>query len=184
MKGSLHSHFRAERPRQTPHMKQESSAGLLDSGNRPVYANAEAIRVFVYPENPAETKSAGSYLAERIQTLALNGQDRTQLPAARDFISGRRRYLCRFFVLESDWKKGAVLTLAVLIERAGQTSSLVTSVARQFHLTCREKETVRLLFEGLIIMSAGYAAVFLSQHFTARPNPRGIEHKIPAGQLS
>jgi hypothetical protein len=97
-------------------MKQESSAGLLllDSGNRPVYANAEAIRVFVYPENPAEIKSAGSYLAERIQTLALNGQDRTQLPAARDLISGRRRYLCRFFVPESDWKKGAVLTLAFL----------------------------------------------------------------------
>jgi len=97
-------------------MKQESSAGLLllDSGNRPVYANAEAIRVLVYPENPAETKFPGSYLAERIQMLALNGQDRTQLPAARDFISGRRRYLCRFFVLESDWKKSPVLTLAFL----------------------------------------------------------------------
>jgi hypothetical protein len=130
-------------------MKQELSAGLLvlESGNRPVYANAEAIRVFVYSENPAEIKSAGSY-----------------------------------FVLGSDRKKGAVLTLAVLIEGAGQTSSFVTSAARQFHLTC-EKETVSLLFEGLVIMSAGYAAVFLSQHFTARPNPRGIEHKIPAGQL-
>jgi len=184
MEGSLHSHFRGA-AEANAHMKQESSAGLLlDSGNRPVYADAEAIRVFVYPENPVEIKSAGSYLAERVQTLAFNGQDQTQLPAARDFISGRRRYLCRFFVLESDWKKGAVLTLVVLIERVGQTSSPVTSVARQFHLTYREKETARLLFEGLIIMSAGYAAVFLSQHFTACPNPRGIEHKIPAGQLS
>src|SRR5229473_8135390 len=84
-------------------MNQESPAGLLvvDSGNRPVYANAEAIRVLAYPED-AENKSSGSYLEEKIRSVVLNGEGTACLPSARDFVSGRRQYRCRSFVLESN----------------------------------------------------------------------------------
>ncbi len=132
-------------------ISQESPAGLLvlDSGNQPVYANAEAIRVLAYPEDPEKIKSSGSYLAEKIRSVVLNGEGTTRLPAARDFVSGRRHHQCRFFVLESNSKNPAALTTAILLVRRQQASFLVSSIAEQFHLSCREKEAVRLLFDGL-----------------------------------
>jgi|SRR5947209_7288125 len=129
----------------------ESPAGLLllNSGNRAVYANAEAMRVLAYPENPEKIKPSGSHLTERIRAALLNGKSTNQLPAASEFVSGRRHYACRFFVLESDSKNPAALTLAILMDRVDQLWFLVSSVAQQFHLTCREKEAVKHLSEGL-----------------------------------
>src|SRR2546426_1130677 len=128
----------------------ESPAGLLvvDSGNRPVYANAEAIRVLAYPED-AENKSSGSYLTEKIRSVVLNGEGTTCLPSARDFVSGRRHYRCRCFVLESGANKTAARIVGILMERVHQASFLVSARGDQFRLTCREKETVRLLSAGL-----------------------------------
>jgi len=133
------------------HISLESPAGLLilDSGNRPVYANAEAIRLLAHPEDPEKVKSSANYLTERIRSVVLNGESATGLPAVRDLVCGRRRYLCRFFVLESDSKSPAALAVAILMERAHQAPFLVSSMAEQFHLTCREEESVKLLFEGL-----------------------------------
>ena len=68
----------------------ESPAGLLllNSGNRAVYANAEAMRVLAYPEDPEKIKPSGSHLTERIRAALLNGKSTNQLPAASEFVSG------------------------------------------------------------------------------------------------
>ena len=137
-------------------INKESPAGLLvvDSGNRPVYANGEAIRVLAYPEDPEKIKSSGSYLAEKIRSVVLNGEGTACLPSARDFVSGRRQYRCRSFVLESNVlestsNKAAARIVCILMERVHQASFLVSARGDQFHLTRREKETVRLLSAGL-----------------------------------
>ncbi len=137
-------------------MNEESPAGLLvvDSGNRPVYACAEAIRVLVYPEDPEKVKSSGSHLAEKIRSVVLNREGTACLPSARDFVSGRRQYRCRSFVLkssvlESTSNKTAARIVCILMERVHQASFLVSARGDQFRLTCREKETVRLLSAGL-----------------------------------
>jgi len=132
-------------------INKETPAGLLvvDSGNRPVYANAEAIRVLVFPEDTEKINSSGSYLAEKIRSVVLNGEGTTCLPSARDFVSGRRHYRCRCFVLESGSNKPGARIVGILIERVQQASFLVSAMGNQFHLTCREKETVTLLSEGL-----------------------------------
>jgi DNA-binding CsgD family transcriptional regulator len=132
-------------------IEQESPAGLLvvDSGNRPVYANAEAIRVLAYPEDPEKIKSSGGYLAEKIRFVVLNGEGTTRLPAERDFVSGRRHYRCRSFVLESSSSKLAARIVGVIMERVHQASFLVSSIGDEFHLTRREREAVSLLSEGL-----------------------------------
>lgn len=132
-------------------INQESPAGLLviDSANRPVYADAEAIRVLAYPEDPDKIKSSGSYLAEKIRSVVLDGEGTTRLSAAVDFVSGRRRYRCRSFVLESSSDKPAARIVGILMERVHQAPFLVSAMGDQFHLTCREKEVVRRLSEGL-----------------------------------
>jgi len=129
----------------------ENPAGLLiiDSRKRPVYVNAEAIRILAYPEDPEKIKSSGSYLTKRIRSVVLNGEGTAPLPAIQGFISGRRHYLCRFFVFESNSNNPLALTVAVLMERAHQLPFLLSSMTEQFHFTRREKEAVRLLFEGL-----------------------------------
>ena len=146
------SSFDLGRPMRTKtETKRESPAGLLvvDSGNRPLYANVEAIRVLAYPEDPEKIKSSGNYLAEKIRSVALNGESTTRLTTAWDFASGRRRYRCRSFVLESSSKNPAAQTVGILIERVPQAAFLVSAMGDEFHLTCREKEAVRLLSEGL-----------------------------------
>ena len=132
-------------------ISQESPAGLLvvDSGNRPVYANAEAIRVLAYPEDPEKIKSSGSHLAERIRSVVLNSEGTTCHPLVRDFVSGRRRYQCRSFILESSSSKPATQTVGILMERVHEPTFVLSEMGDQFHLTCRERETVRLLSEGL-----------------------------------
>ena len=133
---------------------RDSGAGLviLDSGNRLVSANAEAIRLLAYPEDSEKINSSRRYLAEKIRSIVSNGSNgegAPQLSATTGFISGKRRYACRFFVLDSTGKKPAGLTVAVLMERTNQPPFLVSSITERFHLSCREKEIVGLLFDGL-----------------------------------
>lgn len=144
------THWRAMQ-KQAQTRQNASAAGLLvlDSGNRLVCANAEAIRVLVYPEDLEKIKSSDNHLTEQIPAIILNGNSATQPPATKNFVSGRRQYLCRVFVLESNSKNAGAPHLAIVIERANHVSFLVSSVAEQFRLTGREKEAVRLLLEGL-----------------------------------
>jgi len=128
--------------------ESDSEAGLLllDSGNLPVYADTEAIRILVYPQEAENVQSLACYLAEKIRSLIVNGRG---LPQARELVSGKRRYLCRIFNLASGWKNCRTPAVAVLIERAHQVSFQVSLIAERFQLTPREEETVSLLLGGL-----------------------------------
>ncbi len=50
---------------------QDFSTGvwLLDSGMRPLYCNAEALRILTYPEPAEGIKSIGSFLAGKIRSV-------------------------------------------------------------------------------------------------------------------
>ena len=130
---------------------RDSEVGLLilDSGNRPVSANAEAIRLLAYSEYSEKTTFSRSCLTERIRSIVPSGKGATQLSYTTSFVSGRRHYECRFFLFDYTSKKPARPTVAVLMERALQPPFLDSSIAEQFHLSCREKQAVGLLFDGL-----------------------------------
>jgi DNA-binding CsgD family transcriptional regulator len=131
--------------------ESDSEAGLLllDFGNLPVYANTEAIRILLYPQDAEKVQSLACYLAEKIRSVIVNGRSPTCLPQARELVSGRRRYVCRIFDLASGWKHSSTPAVAVLIERAHQVSFQVSLIAERFQLTRREEETVSLLLGGL-----------------------------------
>jgi DNA-binding CsgD family transcriptional regulator len=127
----------------------ETGLLLLDLGNQRVYANTEAIRILLYPQGAEKAKSLGSYLAEKMRSLVVNGRGLTCLPQARELVSGRRRYLCRIFDMATGWTDTPTAAVAVLIERAHQASYQVSLIAERFQLTRREEQTVGLLLGGL-----------------------------------
>jgi DNA-binding CsgD family transcriptional regulator len=115
---------------------------LLDSSFKPVFYNAEALRIVGYPDRPSRPPDTAFW--QSIRSLAVQAPD-MDLPTTMHFMSGRRRYVCRTFGLKPAAHAESGPTIAVTLER---DSSLRTQVAR-FQLTDREIEVVQHLAGGL-----------------------------------
>lgn len=125
---------------------QPSMPGLLlvDNLLRPIYLNQEAAQILAYPEAARDSDSLKHHVKEKIRAVFTS--DGSSLLA--EFISGRRRYLCRKFSVASSsttsLPEGAV---AILLERSRPQFD-GARIAAQFHLSQREKETMELLVHG------------------------------------
>lgn len=115
---------------------------LLDASSKPVYCNSEARLILAYPNQPAKTP--GAEFSQSIDSMIGRKPRANDLPATTHFVSGRRRYLCRTFVLETESNGRSRPTIAVTVER----DSLLDVVAG-FQLTPREVEVVQQLANGL-----------------------------------
>jgi general secretion pathway protein A len=96
------------------------SAGflLIDDLFHPVYANPESIRILGYPNNIPDTDAADGILKQKILTFLPHDIAFSQNDCVLQFQSGRRRYLCRAFVLENHWNGGGNSTrIALILER-------------------------------------------------------------------
>jgi len=78
----------------------------------------------------------------------------TRLRSA-DFLSGRRRYVCRPFFLESIDGNPRPLIVVILLERRSREPVDVSEISRRFHLSPRERETVQYLIRGLTTKEVG-----------------------------
>ena len=123
---------------------------LLDAQNRMVYHNSEAANILVFPGQNGKTNGTiVDVLPRELQAVLFKSDGRSRtLSSTADFRSGKRRYRCRIFVLARS-AKPAQATTAILLERLSPGSRDLSAVARQFHLTLREQETVELLTLGL-----------------------------------
>jgi hypothetical protein len=83
-----------------------SAAGflLLDSSLNPISFNAEATQILSYPEKVADLKRTEVFLAAKIRSTLLNRPGFGDAPFVTEFRSGRRRYFCRAFVVDSQAK--------------------------------------------------------------------------------
>ena len=122
---------------------------LLDGSLRPIVFNAEAIRVLSYPGQPANVGRPEVFLAGKIrESLLSQGPARESLLVA-EFRSGRRRYLCRAFPVDSDANGPSRASIAVLLERAPVSVIPLSPVSEQFNLTRRERDALEHLLQGL-----------------------------------
>jgi DNA-binding CsgD family transcriptional regulator len=129
-----------------------SSHGFLvmDASLKVIYANAEAIDILVYPENPQKVKSLDSLLAEKIRTVLLKQPSSPKAGFVAELRSGRRRYLCRAFSLNPYSKNpGGQESLAIQFERTRQVTLNGSQIAERFNLTPREQQTLEYLIQGL-----------------------------------
>ena len=132
-----------------------SSAGvgliLVDSSLNPIYANPEAIQILAYPQSAVTPKSLNSSLRKRIRSLLSDKKAFSQAASPTEFRSGRRRYFFRSIPLtESRSRSPAGAIVAMVLERDAQGLHGVSKLAKQFHLTHREREVVELLVQGLV----------------------------------
>jgi DNA-binding CsgD family transcriptional regulator len=121
---------------------------LLDKSLGPVASNHEAIRILTYPNLPERIKRIDVFLGDKIRAGLVSHQSSTGLEFVKEFKSGRRKYFCRSFLVDSNGK-GMPLTAALLLERCSSSTMALAQIGQDFELTQREKETVELLIQGL-----------------------------------
>jgi DNA-binding CsgD family transcriptional regulator len=127
---------------------------LLDAALKPLYVNPQAEEILFHPEKPTKAKDFADQLASKIRTMFASGGPGGRLSLCKEYLSGRRHYVCRFFDVqlpgninkssgsnESSW--------ALLLERSPEATAGILKICHQYHLSQREQETVRLLVEGL-----------------------------------
>ena len=137
----------------TPKANQSATGFLLlSTALKPLYVNPQAAEILFHPENPAKVKAFAEQLASRIRTMVANGGPPGRIPECKEFVSGGRHYICRFFNVHlpgnnSNGANGS--SLALLLERGSEAVADVLKICHQYHLTPREEEAVRFLVQGL-----------------------------------
>ena len=129
-----------------------SSHGFLvmDASLKVIYANAEAIHILVYPENPQKVKSLDSLLAEKIRTVLLKQPSSPKAGFVAEVRSGRRRTCVAHFLLILTRRiLGGQESLAIQFERTRQVTLNGSQIAERFNLTPREQQTLEYLIQGL-----------------------------------
>lgn len=129
----------------------ETAAGflLMDSSLRPAWYNAEAIRILSYPDKLAKQTYPNVLLTARIQSSLVSLQAPDESPLVTEFRSGRRRYTCRPFLVDSYAENPSRQYIAVLLERRPSGSAPWPQISRLFNLTEREREALEYLLQGL-----------------------------------
>jgi len=122
---------------------------LMDSSLRPVSFNAEAIEILSYPDKHPGLRHSDLLLAAKVRSSLVSRQARSESPFVTEFRSGRRRYFCRAFCVDSCAKDPSHASIAVLLERGPSGLVPLSQVSRQFNLTPREREVLEYLLQGL-----------------------------------
>jgi DNA-binding CsgD family transcriptional regulator len=120
---------------------------LLDSSFKLLAANGEALRVLAFPTDPARIQRVDTFLGDKLRTGLMVGRG-SAATFVSEFRSGRRRYTCAALRLEGrpNSNGGAVL---LLLERPAQHFVELTTLAAEYDLTPRERESVEFLVQGL-----------------------------------
>lgn len=106
---------------------------LLDSLFRPVYADPESIKILGFPNAISNPSSLDGILTQKIISILPPDFELSRVGLTTQFQSGRRRYLCRAFVLEDHWSENTQdKKIALLLERG--LPSAPTNAAKQKRL--------------------------------------------------
>jgi DNA-binding CsgD family transcriptional regulator len=146
--GKLKSVSVGEKDELTP---ARSIAGFLltDFLLNPISFNAEAIEILSYPERLANLARSELFLAEKIRSTLICTRPTGESPFVSEFRSGRRRYFCRAFLVDSGAKEPFRPSIAMLLERGPSGLVPMSRVCQQFKLTQREREVLEYLLQGM-----------------------------------
>jgi len=122
---------------------------VMDSTLIPHAFNFDAVQILSFPESLKNILDMHGYLKERIRARLFERPANS--PAVSQLKSGRRTYVCKSFPIRLNGISGHSDSpgLLFLLERPSSGDISLDRIAERFALTERERETVRLLFEGL-----------------------------------
>lgn len=132
-----------------PRSKNATGLVLMDCSLSPTWYNAAAIEILCYPNTLASLTHRDALLGAKIRSSLVSPQSRDESPFVNEFRSGRRRYFCRAFFLDSHLKDSSGSCVAALLERGPARLAPLSEVSRQFNFTQREREALQYLLEGL-----------------------------------
>jgi len=129
----------------------KSAAGflLIDSSLNPISFNAEALQILSYPDKLANLRHSDVSLTGKIRLSLISQEPSGKSPFVTELQSGRRRYFCRAFLVDSQAKVPARPSIAVLLERGPSGLVPFSQVSQHFNLTQREREALECLLQGL-----------------------------------
>jgi hypothetical protein len=73
----------------------------MDALVNPISFNDEALRILSYPDTVPNESLAAMFVAGKIHASLMSRHASRELPFVTEFLSGRRRYLCRIFRVDS-----------------------------------------------------------------------------------
>ena len=125
---------------------------LLDAQLRLVHYTAEAATILGYPGKPRESPPLDAVLPAARFQLANPAQ--VTSASLLEFTSGRRRYRCRAFLLNSGGNTNGPIDrlqpkIVAVLERVSTQRPDLTRWSEELQLTSRECETVKFLMRGL-----------------------------------
>jgi DNA-binding NarL/FixJ family response regulator len=131
--------------------QSNSSVGvlLLDGHRRLLHHTPEAAIILEYPRKPQASVALDNILPAIRSQLA--GTTSSAPGVAPEFRSGRRRYQCRAYLLDSNGHgaNGSHARIVAVLERPPALLPDIGRWCKVFQLTGRESETVQLLMKGL-----------------------------------
>jgi DNA-binding CsgD family transcriptional regulator len=141
----------ADRPLNGKKTPPSSSSGflLMDSALNLISSNFEAIQILSYPAKLPNARRPDAFLADKVRSSLIRPNPSGESPFVTEFRSGRRRYLCRAFLVDTQDKRPSHASVAVLLERASSALIALSQVSQQFNLTGREREALEYLVQGL-----------------------------------
>jgi DNA-binding CsgD family transcriptional regulator len=134
-----------------PTASATSVAGLLllDSALNLISSDREAVQILSYPEKTVDIRRLDALLNGRIRAAIRDVRSSDQSSVTTEYTSGRRRYICRVFRLDSGSKGRGLPSVAVLLERSPSGLVPMSQICQRFNLSRRERETVEYLLQGL-----------------------------------
>lgn len=126
---------------------------LVDCSLSPISFNGEAVQILGYPDNIEKLTRSELQLTEEIRSRLKTGQSSDDLFFVTEFQSGKRRYFCRAFQInthnDARGRDQAHPGIAVLLERGPSGLVPLSEVCQRFNLTQREREILEYLLQGM-----------------------------------
>src|ERR1051326_5862207 len=94
---------------------------LLDESLKPIWCNSEALNILAYPNRP--TKTTIEEFSKSIHSIVGETAGADAFVKTFNFVSGRRRYLCRIFMPGIDSGCTFDPFVAITLERASGVDS-------------------------------------------------------------
>jgi len=113
-----------------------------------MWFNREAVQILGYPDNVESLTNSEFLLRETMRARLLTTSPAGESVFVKEVQSGRRRYCCRAFPIDSHGEELCQPT-AVLLERARLGPVPLSQVCQQFNLTQREQEVLVHLLQGI-----------------------------------
>jgi DNA-binding CsgD family transcriptional regulator len=122
---------------------------MLDPSLNLISFNTEAVRILGYPNDIERLAGSAPLLSEEIRSKLINWPVPGESVFATEFRSGRRRYFCRAFTVDSSPQHPVQPTIAMVLERGPSRLVALAQACEQFNLTRREQEVLEYLLQGM-----------------------------------